>query len=113
MVPTTEIVPKAVHEAPAAPERVPASPELSGIPDTPLPEVGPGPMWQALLDVSVWRSRPWWLRVAASVVVKRLNRWKFGVNVTQTVHISPVSLKCSDSSRPAWPVPEPALGLGQ
>ena len=30
-------------------------------------------VWQALLDVRVWRSRRWW-RVAASVVVKRLNR---------------------------------------
>ena len=68
----SEIVPKAVHEAPAAAERVPASPELSGIPDTPLPEVGPVRVWQAPLDVSVWRSRPWWLRVAASLVVKRL-----------------------------------------
>jgi hypothetical protein len=35
--------------------------------DTPLE-----PVWQALLDVSVWCSRPWWLRVAASLVVKRL-----------------------------------------
>ena len=33
-----------------------------------------GPVWQALLDVSVWRSRPWWWRLAASLVVKRLNR---------------------------------------
>jgi hypothetical protein len=32
------------------------------------------PVWQALLDIQVWRSRPWWLRVAASLVVKRLNR---------------------------------------
>jgi hypothetical protein len=32
------------------------------------------PVWQALLDVRVWRSRPWWWRLAASVVVKRLNR---------------------------------------
>ena len=43
-----------------------------------LPEVAdaPGhqPTWQALLDVTVWRSRPWWLRVAASLVVKRLGR---------------------------------------
>jgi hypothetical protein len=32
------------------------------------------PVWQALLDVSVWRSRPWWWPLAASLVVKRLNR---------------------------------------
>jgi hypothetical protein len=32
------------------------------------------PVWQALLDVQVWRSRPWWLRVAATLVVKRLGR---------------------------------------
>jgi hypothetical protein len=32
------------------------------------------PVWQALLDVSVWRSRPWWWRLAASLVVKRLGR---------------------------------------
>jgi hypothetical protein len=38
-------------------------------------DLEPVPTWQALLDVSVWRtSRPWWLRVAASLVVKRLNR---------------------------------------
>jgi hypothetical protein len=30
------------------------------------------PVWQALLDVSVWRSRRWWW-LAASLVVKRLN----------------------------------------
>jgi hypothetical protein len=32
------------------------------------------PVWRASLDVSVWRSRPWWLRVVASLVVKRLGR---------------------------------------
>jgi hypothetical protein len=37
-----------------------------------LPEVVP--VWQAVLDLRVWRSRPWWLRAAASLVVKRLNR---------------------------------------
>jgi hypothetical protein len=37
-------------------------------------EVEPVPVWQALLDLRVWRSRPWWLRVAASLVVKRLSR---------------------------------------
>jgi hypothetical protein len=30
------------------------------------------PVWQALLDVTVWRSRPWRWRLAASIVVKRL-----------------------------------------
>ena len=29
-------------------------------------------VWQAVLDVTVWRSRPWWWRLAASLVVKRL-----------------------------------------
>ena len=37
-------------------------------------EVEPVPVWQTLLDLRVWRSRPWWLRVAASLVVKRLSR---------------------------------------
>jgi hypothetical protein len=32
------------------------------------------PVWQALLDVTVWRSRPWWWRLAARLTVKRLNR---------------------------------------
>ena len=32
------------------------------------------PVWQALLDVTVWRTRPWWWRLAASLVVKRLRR---------------------------------------
>lgn len=32
------------------------------------------PVWQVLLDVSVWRSRPWWWRLAASLVVRRLGR---------------------------------------
>ena len=31
------------------------------------------PVWQALLDISAWRSRRWW-RLAASLVVKRLDR---------------------------------------
>jgi hypothetical protein len=31
------------------------------------------PVWQASLEVSVWRPR-WWFRLAASLVVKRLNR---------------------------------------
>jgi len=30
------------------------------------------PVWQALLGVSVWRTRPWCWRLAASLVVKRL-----------------------------------------
>ena len=30
------------------------------------------PVWQALLDVRVWRSRPLWWRLAASLVVRRL-----------------------------------------
>jgi hypothetical protein len=36
-----------------------------------LPEVEP--VWQALLDVTVWRSG-WWWRLAASLVVRRLGR---------------------------------------
>jgi hypothetical protein len=32
------------------------------------------PVWQAVLDINVWRSRPWWWRLAASLVVKRLGR---------------------------------------
>lgn len=32
------------------------------------------PVWRVLLDVSVWRSHPWWWRLAASLVVKRLGR---------------------------------------
>jgi hypothetical protein len=32
------------------------------------------PAWEAWLDIQVWRSRPWWLKVAASLVVKRLGR---------------------------------------
>jgi hypothetical protein len=31
-------------------------------------------VWQVLLDIAVWRSRPWWWRLAASLVVKRLGR---------------------------------------
>jgi hypothetical protein len=38
------------------------------------PTAADEPVWQALLDVQVWRSRPWWWRLAASLVVKRLNR---------------------------------------
>jgi hypothetical protein len=37
-------------------------------------EVEPAWQWQALLDIAVWRTRPWWLRVVASLVVKRLGR---------------------------------------
>jgi hypothetical protein len=61
--PTTEIVRTPAYEAPVAPVE----------PATKF-EAEPVPVLQALLDVTVWRSRPWWLRVAASVVVKRLNR---------------------------------------
>jgi hypothetical protein len=44
----------------------------SAIPEAPTaPDV---PVWQALLDVQVWRPRPWWWRLAASLVVKRLSR---------------------------------------
>jgi hypothetical protein len=32
------------------------------------------PVWQVLLDVTVWRSRPWWLRVVVALVVRRLGR---------------------------------------
>jgi hypothetical protein len=37
------------------------------------PADGLKPVWQALLDLRVWRTRPWWLRVAASLVVRRRN----------------------------------------
>jgi hypothetical protein len=32
---------------------------------------GTVPVWQALLDIQMWRPRPWWIRLAASLVVKR------------------------------------------
>jgi hypothetical protein len=32
------------------------------------------PVWQALLDIQIWRTHPWWIRVVAKLVVKRLNR---------------------------------------
>ena len=65
---TAEIVPAALTEAEAS-EVAPAAPT-----EAPSAVAGAVPTWQALLDVTVWRSRPWWLRVAASLVVKRLNR---------------------------------------
>ena len=40
----------------------------------PVASPGDEPVWQALLDIQVWRTRPWWLRVVASLVVKRLGR---------------------------------------
>jgi hypothetical protein len=72
---TTEIVPKGLTAAPAPVAAAPAAVEDKELevvqPEVDLLQV---PVWQALLDVRVWRSRPWWLRVAASLVVKRLNR---------------------------------------
>jgi hypothetical protein len=41
---------------------------------TPPTESEVEPAWQALLDVSVWWGRPWWLRLAASLVIRRLGR---------------------------------------
>jgi hypothetical protein len=64
-------VPTAPMGPPVAGERLTAPPEVIPAGIT-LPESVPA--WQALLDVSIWRSRPWWWRVAASLVVKRLNR---------------------------------------
>jgi hypothetical protein len=40
----------------------------------PVATVEVEPVWQAVLDVTVWQSRPWWWRLAASLVVKRLGR---------------------------------------
>ena len=57
------------HRGSEASEVAPAAPT-----EAPSAVAGAVPTWQALLDVTVWRSRPWWLRVAASLVVKRLNR---------------------------------------
>ena len=54
------------YQAPVACTAVPAAPEA------PATKSEVEPVWQALLDVSVWRSRPWWWRLAASLVVKRL-----------------------------------------
>ena len=57
--PTTQIVHTPAYEAPVAPVE----------PATKF-EAEVAPTWQALLDVTVWRSRPWW-RLAASIVVRR------------------------------------------
>lgn len=56
-LPTTEIVRTPAYEAPVAPEQ-PAEFEVV-------------PVWQALLDVRVWRTRPWWWRLVGSIVVRR------------------------------------------
>jgi hypothetical protein len=62
--PTTEIVRTPAYEAPVASEVVlDPAPEHTEV----------VPTWQALLDLRVWRTRPWWLRVAASLVVRRRN----------------------------------------
>jgi hypothetical protein len=74
--PTTDVgarAPTSVVGLPVASEvvaRATTLPEVGADRPT-LPEVEP--VWQALLDVRVWRSRRWW-RLAASLVVKRLNR---------------------------------------
>jgi hypothetical protein len=67
---TAEIVPKAAYEAPVTAEVAPAAVERY----FPLGEITSEPVWQARADITIWRPRPWWLRVAASLVVKRLNR---------------------------------------
>jgi hypothetical protein len=59
---TTGIVRTPAHEAPVA---------VAAAPEAPATKFDVGPVWQALLDVRVWRSRRWW-RLAASLVVKRL-----------------------------------------
>jgi hypothetical protein len=65
---TTEIV-RSIEDRqpPAAPVAAPAAARASNT----RSEVEP--VWQALVDVTVWRSRPWRLRVAASLVVRRRN----------------------------------------
>jgi hypothetical protein len=55
--PTTGIVPAELYKAPAAVAAPATGFEVK-------------PVWQALLDVSVWRTRRWW-RMAASLVVRR------------------------------------------
>jgi hypothetical protein len=67
----TEIVPKGLSGPPVASE---GSAVAVASVSANRREQTDGPVWQALLDVSVWRSRPWWWRLAASLVVKRLNR---------------------------------------
>jgi hypothetical protein len=68
--PPTEIVRTTSYQAPEAPAAVE---DTSYLPSGQITsEVVP--VWQALLDVSVWRSRPLWWRLAASLVVKRPNR---------------------------------------
>jgi hypothetical protein len=62
---STEIVRTEPYEPPVA---------VAAAPEAPATKFEVGPVWQALLDVSVWRSRPWWWRLAASLVVKRLGR---------------------------------------
>jgi hypothetical protein len=56
---------------PAVPEAPEAAEEMSTVPNGTV-NIPLEPVWQALLDVTVWRSRPWWLRLAASIVVRRL-----------------------------------------
>lgn len=73
-LPTTEIVGTAVPTPPVAsevPAEVPAAPD-STVAGATVAEVVP--TWEALLDLRVWRSRLWWWRLAASLIVKRLNR---------------------------------------
>jgi hypothetical protein len=67
---STEIVRTTSYEPPVASA---AAPEPPAVPATKV-EAEVVPVWQALVDVTVWRSRPWWWRLAASLVVKRLNR---------------------------------------
>jgi hypothetical protein len=57
-------------ESQGLPAAVVAPVAVQRLPDAPG-EVRPA--WQALLDISVWRSR-WLWRLAASLVVKRLSR---------------------------------------
>ena len=70
--PTTEFARTTSYEAPVAVERPPVASEAVR---AHVREQEVVPTWKAVFDMTLWRtSRPWWLRIAATLVVKRLNR---------------------------------------
>jgi hypothetical protein len=56
--------------APAVPEASEASTAVVAAPQAAQLHSGV----EMRLDVTVWRSRPWWWRLAASLVIRRLGR---------------------------------------